>query len=167
MQREVLRHEITVADEVVLLNNNGSEVGVDRAQDEAQTVAALGSRGVIDHVLGDEIVKDGRIPRLLTSKQIFDDVLRGSLAHGNSIPRADSDNRRTRLNTDVLFPESDWVCRVLAGVLKFSSHRCHGPTDPVITNRAPRLTARATNLTARQKWRMEKRRTGRPACSMS
>lgn len=86
VQREVLRHEIAVADEVVLLNDDGSEVGGDRAQNEVQTVTALGSRGVVDHVLGDEIVEGGGVPRLLTSKQIFDDVLRVSLAHGNSIP---------------------------------------------------------------------------------
>jgi bifunctional DNA-binding transcriptional regulator/antitoxin component of YhaV-PrlF toxin-antitoxin module len=86
VQREMLRHEVAVGDEVVLLDDDGSEVGGDRVQYEVQTLAALGPRGVVDHVLGDEIVQCGGVPRLLTSEQILDDVLGASLAHGNSIP---------------------------------------------------------------------------------
>ena len=60
VQRDVLRDEIAVGDEVVLLGGDGTEVVVDRRQDVAQARAALRACGVVHHVLGDEVVEHAR-----------------------------------------------------------------------------------------------------------
>ena len=46
-----------------------------------ETLAALRTGGVVDHVLGDEVVQHGVVAVLLAPEQLLDDVLRGSLAH--------------------------------------------------------------------------------------
>ena len=56
-------------------------------QDQLEAVAALRSCGVVHHVLGDEIVEDGVVARLLPAKHLLDDSLRSSLAHQNSMTR--------------------------------------------------------------------------------
>jgi hypothetical protein len=82
---QVLRDEISVADEVMLFAGDRSEVVIDDAQDEPQALAALRAGCVIDHVFGDEIVEDGVVARLLASKQFVDDSFRASLTHDASI----------------------------------------------------------------------------------
>ena len=87
VHREVLRDEIAIADEVMLLAGDGAEIVLDDAEDEPQTLAALRSRGVIDHVFGDEIVEDGVVVGLLPPEQFRDDILCTSFAHARSIAR--------------------------------------------------------------------------------
>jgi hypothetical protein len=82
-QREVLRHEIAFADEVVLLDLHRAEIVLDDAQDQGQTVAPLGSGGVVHHVFGDKVVEHGLVARLLTAEHLFDNVLRASRTHDN------------------------------------------------------------------------------------
>jgi hypothetical protein len=83
--REVLGDEIAVADEVVLLRGQRTEVVVDDAQDEPEAVAALRSCRVVHHVVGDEIVEDGVVAVLLPSEHLLNDFLRTSLAHQDSM----------------------------------------------------------------------------------
>jgi hypothetical protein len=52
----VLDNEVSLNDEVVLLELGWPEVDLDSAQDRLQTIAALGAGGVVDHVGGHEVV---------------------------------------------------------------------------------------------------------------
>jgi len=126
VQREVLRHEIAVADEVVLLNDDGSE--------SAAIVLKMRFRpwrpwGPAAWLIMSSATRSSRAvgsPRLLTSKQIFDDVLRVSLrlvihpvviGHGTSLFAA----LREPLRLDVVeartFPSGTTahICRPLGG----------------------------------------------------
>jgi hypothetical protein len=57
VEREVLRDEVSLPDEVVLIDSYGPEVMIDDGQDALQAFAPLGTGGVIDHVHGNEIVE--------------------------------------------------------------------------------------------------------------
>lgn len=52
-QGEVLRDEVALTDEVVLLDDYWPEVDVNDAQDELQAFTALGTGGVVHHVRRD------------------------------------------------------------------------------------------------------------------
>jgi hypothetical protein len=52
----------------MLLGGDGSEIVVDGGENEPQAVAALRPRGVIDHVLRDEVVEDGVVTGFLPSE---------------------------------------------------------------------------------------------------
>lgn len=84
VHREVLRDEVAVADEVVLLDGDWPEVVVDDAQDALQTGAALGTGCVVHQVRGDKIVEDGAITRLQASEHLLEDLVGRALTHGIS-----------------------------------------------------------------------------------
>jgi hypothetical protein len=81
VQRDVLRDEIALTDEVVLLDGDRPEVVVDGAQDALQALAALGTGGMVHHVRGDELVERAVVTSLLSSEHLIDDFLRIALAH--------------------------------------------------------------------------------------
>ncbi len=68
VQSEVLGHDVTVADEVVLFDCERSQVVVDDAQDSRETAATLHTGCVVDHVLGDEVIEDKTLARLLATE---------------------------------------------------------------------------------------------------
>ena len=68
---EVLGHEVTVADEVVLFDGDRSQVVVDGAQDLRETAATLRARRVVHHVLGHKVVEDRSRARLLATQQLL------------------------------------------------------------------------------------------------
>jgi len=84
VQGEVLRDEITLAEEMVLLDGDRPEVAVNRSQDPPETLAALKPGRVIDHVGSDEFVEHRVIAVLLGPEQLSDDVFRTSFAHAAS-----------------------------------------------------------------------------------
>ena len=86
VQSEVLGHEVTVADEVVLFDGDRSQVVVDGAQDSRETAATLQAGRVIDHVLGDEVVEDEILARLLATEQLLDHIPCAPSTHVDSIP---------------------------------------------------------------------------------
>jgi dihydrofolate reductase len=86
VQSEVLGHDVTVADEVVLFDRDRSQVVVDGAQDSRETAATLQAGRVIDHVLGDEVVEDEILARLLATEQLLDHIPCAPSTHVDSIP---------------------------------------------------------------------------------
>jgi len=68
VQSEVLGHYVTVADEVVLFDGDRSQVVVDDVQDSRETAATLQAGRVVDHVLGDEVIEDKTLARLLATE---------------------------------------------------------------------------------------------------
>ena len=85
VQGEVLGHDVTVADEVVLFDGDRSEVVVDHAQDLREPAATLRAGRVVDHVLGDEVVEDEGVARLLATEQLLDHRTRAPSTHVDSI----------------------------------------------------------------------------------
>ena len=81
VQGEVLRGEIAVTDEVVLLDRDGPEVVVDHRQDQLEALAPLRTGGMIHHVLGHEIVEHRVVTGLLPPEHLLDDILRTPFAH--------------------------------------------------------------------------------------
>ena len=80
VQRHVLDDEVTLTDEVVLLEPGRPEVDLNGTQDRRQTIAALWARGVVHHVRGDEVVQDrlhreqfgvGTVPRPRLVRCVF------------------------------------------------------------------------------------------------
>src|SRR5206468_3988548 len=94
VQREVLRDEVAVTDEVVLLDGDWPEVVVDGAQDALQPLAALGTGGVVHHVRRDEVVERGVVTRLLPPEHLLNDFLRTSLTHDANLHRSPEQVRR-------------------------------------------------------------------------
>ncbi len=86
VQSDVLGHDVTVADEVMLFDCDRSQVVVDVAQDSRETAATLRARRVIDHVLGDEVVEDEILARLLATEQLLDHLSCAPSTHADSIP---------------------------------------------------------------------------------
>ena len=86
VQSEVLGHDVTVADEVVLFDGDRSQVVVDDAQDSRETAATLQADRVVDHVLGDEVVEDKTVARLLATEQLLDHLPCAPSTHVESIP---------------------------------------------------------------------------------
>jgi hypothetical protein len=74
VQRHMLDDEVSLADEVVLFEFGRPEVDFDGAQDRLQTLAALWSGRVVDHVSGYEVVQDGVVARPLPSEQLLNNV---------------------------------------------------------------------------------------------
>jgi dihydrofolate reductase len=86
VQSEVLGHDVAVADEVVLFDGDRSQVVVDDAQDPRETAATLQAGRVIDHVVGDEVVEDNTLARLLATEQLLDHLPCAPSTHVDSIP---------------------------------------------------------------------------------
>jgi hypothetical protein len=70
--RHVLRHEVTVGDQVVLLHVAVTEVVADGLEDLAQSVATLGSRSVVHHVDRHEVVEHAQVAGSLPSEELLD-----------------------------------------------------------------------------------------------
>jgi len=86
VQCEVLGDDVTIADEVMLFDCDRSQVVVDDAQDSRETGATLRARRVVDHVLGDEVVEDEILTRLLATEQLLDHLACAPSTHADSIP---------------------------------------------------------------------------------
>ena len=86
MQSQVLRHDVAVTDEMVLLEGDRPEIVVDGAEDPGQPAATLRTGRVVDHVLGDELVEEGVVACLLTPEHLLDDLPRASLSHAGKRP---------------------------------------------------------------------------------
>ena len=84
---EVLGHDVTVADEVVLFEGDGSQVVIDDAQDSREAAATLRPGRVVDHVRGDEVVEDEILARLLATEQLLDDLSCAPSTHVGSLPQ--------------------------------------------------------------------------------
>lgn len=87
VEGEVLGHEVSLADEMVLFDGDRAQVVVDRGEDGPQTVAALRSGCVVRHVFGDELVEGGVITDVQPLVQLVDDCLRITTDHEVSLPR--------------------------------------------------------------------------------
>src|SRR4051812_21778585 len=99
VQREVLRHEVAVPDEMVLFEGDRPEIVVDRAQDPGQPAAALRTGRVVHHVHGDELVEEAVVASLLASEHLLDDLPRTSSLHAGEHPIATAASRRGRGST--------------------------------------------------------------------
>jgi hypothetical protein len=85
VQGEVLRHDVALTDEMVLLGGYRAEVGVDRAKDALQALAALGTGGMVDEVGRNEIIEHAVIAGLLSTEHLVDHVFRAAFSHGISV----------------------------------------------------------------------------------
>ena len=81
VQREVLRHQVSVPDQVVLLNGERAEIVVDGAKDALEALASLRSRCMIHQILRDQVVEHRWVAALLPSMHLLDDLFRGGLIH--------------------------------------------------------------------------------------
>jgi hypothetical protein len=81
VQREVLRHQISVADQVVLLNGERAEIVLDGAKDALEALASLRSHCMIHQILRDQVVEHRWVAALLPSMHFLDDLFRGGLIH--------------------------------------------------------------------------------------
>jgi hypothetical protein len=82
--RHVLRHELTLCDEMVLLHVSVAEVVVDGLEDLAESAATLGPRSVVHHVDRDELVENAEVPGSLPSKELLDH--RSRFGHSFMVP---------------------------------------------------------------------------------
>jgi len=67
----MLRHELTVGDEMVLLHVSVTEVVVDGLEDLAQSLATLGPCSMVDHIDRDEVVEHAQVSGALPSKELL------------------------------------------------------------------------------------------------
>jgi hypothetical protein len=81
VQGEVLRDEVALTDEMVLLDGDRPEVVVDDSQDALQPLAALRAGGVVHHVGSHEVIEHRAVTGLLSPEQLLDDILGAALAH--------------------------------------------------------------------------------------
>src|SRR3954452_15549597 len=117
VQREVLRHEVAVPDEVVLFEGDRSEVAVDGAQDRGQPAAPLRTGRVVDHVDGDEIVEIAIVACLLAPEHLLDDLPRPSSCHAGGHPGYASTQKFSPRSASSLPSCSRWISRTRAGVI--------------------------------------------------
>lgn len=76
MNCHVVDDELALGDEVVVLDFAFTEVVADVLQDCAQSLSTLRSGGVVDHVLGDEVVEDVVVAGALSAVELFHNRLR-------------------------------------------------------------------------------------------
>jgi hypothetical protein len=82
----VVRDELALGDEVVVLDFAVPEVMADVVEDLPQSIATLRPSGVVHHVLRHEVVEDMVVPGELSSKELFYDCLR--FCHSPRLPDA-------------------------------------------------------------------------------
>src|SRR3954452_14652242 len=100
VQREVLRHEVAVPDEVVLFEGDRSEVAVDGAQDRGQPAAPLRTGRVVDH-----------------SEHLLDDLPRTPSCRAGGHPGYASTQKFSPRSASSSASCSRWISRTRAGVI--------------------------------------------------
>ena len=81
MHRHVVCHEVTFGDEVMVIDRDVPEIGIDRGNDPLPAFAALWTGGVVDHVFGYEFIDDVQIACCRATKELLDYELRFSSVH--------------------------------------------------------------------------------------
>ena len=67
----MVRYELALGDEVVVLDIAVAKVMADDVEDLPQSISTLRRSGVVDHVLGHEVVEDMVVPGELSSEELF------------------------------------------------------------------------------------------------
>jgi hypothetical protein len=70
-QSHVVGYELALGDEMVVLDFAVAKVMADDVEDLPQSLSALRPRGVVDHVLGHEVVEDVVVPGEPSSEELF------------------------------------------------------------------------------------------------
>ena len=78
VQSHVLGDQVSLPDEVMLLERGRPEVALDTAQDSDETIAALRAGGVVDQIEGHEVVQHRVVGHLLSPQELPDHLSRAT-----------------------------------------------------------------------------------------